>query len=189
MTASKAACAVHGCKRPPYQSREYCAPHRARHYRYGDPLGKPEPWRRDLAGQRFGRLIAVEYDTTKHAWVCLCDCGAWSRVRAWSLTSGGSRSCGQRRRHLVARSYPQAHEHLRAIRGRAAAHPCARCTRPARHWSYRREHAKHRIESEFGPWSPSPEDYEALCVQCHKRADLTALAIEQAAANGLHPLF
>lgn len=189
MTRSEGACIVDGCTRPLYQSNRFCAPHRARYYRYGDPLGQAAPWRRDLCGQRFGLLTVGAYDQDRRAWVCRCDCGAETRVRAWSLTAGETRTCGQRRRHLVPRAYSQAHEHVTALRGRASDQTCVRCTRSARHWAYRREGARQRLDSEFGPWSPHPADYEPLCVRCHKRSDLHAIATARAQAQGLHPLF
>lgn len=189
MTPSGASCIVDGCTKPLYQSNRYCAPHRARYYRYGDPLGQAAPRRRDLSGQRFGLLTVGAYDQDRRAWVCTCDCGALTFVRAWSLAAGETRSCGQRRRHLTPRTYWQAHEHVTALRGRAADQTCGRCGRNARHWAYRREGALLRFESESGPWSPRPEDYEPLCVRCHKRGDLHAIATERAQAQGLHPLF
>ena len=52
----------------------------------------------DLTGQRFGRLTVVERAENtaegKARWLCKCDCGEQVRVRAESLRSGGTRSCG-----------------------------------------------------------------------------------------------
>lgn len=51
----------------------------------------------DLAGQRFGRLTAIErVDAVKGygMWRCQCDCGNISTVRTSSLTSGQTKSCG-----------------------------------------------------------------------------------------------
>jgi hypothetical protein len=48
-------------------------------------------------GQRFGRLTAVRRDGTKHGqalWRCSCDCGRETIVRASSLKSGNTKSCG-----------------------------------------------------------------------------------------------
>lgn len=53
----------------------------------------------DLAGQRFGRLVAfapvfrVGQRRTAH-WVCVCDCGEAKIVQAQSLRKGGTLSCG-----------------------------------------------------------------------------------------------
>ena len=54
---------------------------------------------KDLAGQRFGRLIAVELagrtsDGRRLRWMCRCDCGQTTSVRAGDLSAGYSRSCG-----------------------------------------------------------------------------------------------
>ena len=51
----------------------------------------------DLSHQRFGRLIAIEpviRGDGVHVWRCLCDCGKESLVRAGSLKSGATSSCG-----------------------------------------------------------------------------------------------
>jgi len=52
----------------------------------------------DLMGQRFGRLTVIgEAESTKHGqarWLCRCDCGTESVVRADSLKSGSIKSCG-----------------------------------------------------------------------------------------------
>ncbi len=53
---------------------------------------------RDLSGQKFGRLTAVERkgkDKTGHSvWLCRCECGEMTDVRISSLTSGSTKSCG-----------------------------------------------------------------------------------------------
>lgn len=54
---------------------------------------------KDLTGQRFGRLLVVEYaGTTGNAfrtlWRCRCDCGATPVVLANSLATRRTRSCG-----------------------------------------------------------------------------------------------
>ena len=55
---------------------------------------------KDLTGQRFGRLTALEYEH-KHntgkpnsVWLCKCDCGKQTRVSSKDLTRGRSKSCG-----------------------------------------------------------------------------------------------
>jgi len=55
----------------------------------------------DLAGQRFGRLVAVAIAPQcgrRTAWTCRCDCGATPVVRAQSLRAGRTCSCGCLRR-------------------------------------------------------------------------------------------
>lgn len=58
---------------------------------------------RDLVGQRFGRLTAVEYfgrlttpsGSWRHAWRCRCDCGVIApSVSTKNLLNGTSASCG-----------------------------------------------------------------------------------------------
>ena len=52
----------------------------------------------DLAGQRFGRLTALERlderSGRSYLWRCRCDCGRETKVRASALTSGNTTSCG-----------------------------------------------------------------------------------------------
>lgn len=53
---------------------------------------------KDLAGTRFGRLVAVRcVGRTKNGnakWLCKCDCGGEKIVASWGLVSGRTNSCG-----------------------------------------------------------------------------------------------
>lgn len=62
--------------------------------------------RRELTGQRFGRLLVL-YGTNKRqkrgvVWHCRCDCGNEVDIRGDSLTSGNTRSCGCLQRERAA---------------------------------------------------------------------------------------
>ncbi len=52
----------------------------------------------DLTGRQFGRLCAVQrVENTKtgnSAWLCRCECGREKTIRASSLRSGNTKSCG-----------------------------------------------------------------------------------------------
>lgn len=51
----------------------------------------------DITGQKFGKLTVLsraENDGIHTAWNCLCDCGKEKRIRAQSLKTGMSKSCG-----------------------------------------------------------------------------------------------
>jgi hypothetical protein len=51
----------------------------------------------DLAGARFGRLLAIKRASKRgagHRWFCRCDCGKTCIVQGGSLRNGGTRSCG-----------------------------------------------------------------------------------------------
>jgi hypothetical protein len=55
------------------------------------------PALRNLAGERFGRLLAVERAGkrgSRYVWLCSCDCGGVATVVVSELTSGSTRSCG-----------------------------------------------------------------------------------------------
>ena len=57
--------------------------------------------RKDLTGQKFGKLTAIEYDHSEKGkvyWKCLCDCGNEIVVSAGNLREGGQKSCGCSRR-------------------------------------------------------------------------------------------
>lgn len=55
---------------------------------------------KDLTGQRFGKLIVLEFDeiesNNKKAvyWKCKCDCGNITSKLAYNLSSGATKSCG-----------------------------------------------------------------------------------------------
>ena len=52
----------------------------------------------NLAGKRFGKLVAIEYaysNKSKNAvWRCVCDCGNETFVNSQRLKSGKTKSCG-----------------------------------------------------------------------------------------------
>lgn len=58
----------------------------------------------DLAGQRFGMLVAIERGepsrTGSSRWWCVCDCGERRLVGANNLQQGGTSSCGCRRNQI-----------------------------------------------------------------------------------------
>jgi hypothetical protein len=53
---------------------------------------------KDLAGNRYGRLVAVRYEGHNARrvalWLCKCDCGKEKIIPAISLRRGESKSCG-----------------------------------------------------------------------------------------------
>lgn len=62
---------------------------------------------KDRTGERYGRLIVLEYygkdKRGKHLWRCKCDCGNEKVVVADNLSSGKSNSCGCLKREFLAR--------------------------------------------------------------------------------------
>jgi hypothetical protein len=60
---------------------------------------------KDLTGQKFGRLTAVEVvgraKCRDSIWSCVCDCGTKTNVRGSSLTNGHTQSCGCLSRELA----------------------------------------------------------------------------------------
>ena len=52
----------------------------------------------DIAGQRFGRLVAVRVAQSKpRKWLCRCDCGNDTVVLTRDLRNGNTTSCGCRK--------------------------------------------------------------------------------------------
>ncbi len=54
--------------------------------------------RKDISGQRFGKLVAIQPLRTEKKlgtiWQCQCDCGNYVEVPVSRLTSGNTKSCG-----------------------------------------------------------------------------------------------
>lgn len=54
--------------------------------------------RKDITGQRFGKVVAISPATQnpdgRWNWLCQCDCGIQFVTRSASLLSGGTKSCG-----------------------------------------------------------------------------------------------
>ena len=63
---------------------------------------------KDITGQRFGRLVALERLNKKRGssflWRCQCDCGKTVETSANSLLSGNTRSCGCLRIEAIRRT-------------------------------------------------------------------------------------
>ena len=61
----------------------------------------------DIAGQRFGRVVAVERSGSadrNSLWICRCDCGNEFVTKGVSLRNGGTQSCGCARAESSAES-------------------------------------------------------------------------------------
>jgi hypothetical protein len=170
-------CAVEGCAKPATpKKRGWCYAHYMRNYRYGSPTAPKRRQYVDVAGQRFGRLVAVEHEPApSRFWVCLCDCGATRLAAYEALHKGLATSCGapdcQRKDEV---GYSGVHERLRTRRGPARRHPCVDCGLPARHWSYDRTDPDERhmvIGAKRYPYSMDETRYVPRCVSCHSRFD------------------
>ena len=58
----------------------------------------------DLTGQKFGRWTVLEKAPSKNKavyWICQCECGEIKEVKAASLRSGKSKSCGCLQKDLL----------------------------------------------------------------------------------------
>jgi len=140
----------------------------------------------DLAGVRFGRLVALRrvgtYSNGEAVWLCSCACGAETSTPAYSLRTGHTRSCGclksehgvrmgkAHRRSVV--GYQGAHWRTRRVRGKAVEQTCP-CGAPAAHWAYNHADPDERTEIGRGMYSMDPQYYVAMCVPCHSQMDAT----------------
>lgn len=66
----------------------------------------------DLAGQRFGFLVATypSHNKDRAGWVCLCDCGAETFASTNYLRAGRKKSCGCKRQHLIDEAFRITHD-------------------------------------------------------------------------------
>lgn len=79
---------------------------------------------KDITGQRFGRLVALERLNKKRGssflWRCQCDCGNMVETSANSLLSGNTRSCGCLRVEAIRRTnakYGSVADRMRLVDG------------------------------------------------------------------------
>lgn len=81
----------------------------------------------------------------------------------------------------VALGYKGAHKRVRAMRGKASAHPCASCGGRAAEWAYGHGDTSSEMTQTlhvFGKppraiaYSPNPDYYEPMCHPCHVSGDM-----------------
>ena len=64
----------------------------------------------DITGQRFGRLVALEY-MDRSQWRCLCDCGNETTSQGEHLRAGRTKSCGCLSRERLAQGRQAKRKH------------------------------------------------------------------------------
>lgn len=99
-----------------------------------------KPKHKDLAGQRFGRLLVLERAGTSHKRSalrsCACDCGAMTVRQGQSLCAGAAQSCGCLRKERVAEANAKRlRRHGETVGGQSRTYRAwcamvARCTNP-----------------------------------------------------------
>jgi len=115
---------------------------------------------RELRGERFGKLVAVEHIGFTAAgmsrWLCRCDCGNHVSVQLSSLTHNRTRSCG------CQRQMGRIPDHLRQYKAELAIFYSAKGRCSSNHPRYGGRGIEFRFKSfaeffaELGP-RPSPE--------------------------------
>lgn len=72
---------------------------------------------KDVTGQTFTRLTAVEKDTELGKWKCSCVCGSEVLVRLAQLSNGSTKSCGCLQKEKASVSITNQHKEKRRSRG------------------------------------------------------------------------
>lgn len=162
-------CSLDGCDRP-IKARGLCSAHYFRQRRNGTP-GDATIWDRtraactvegcDRPNEAHGLCQLHGRRVSKGGSPDFLGSQAWDMNPAWKGAEVG---------------YTAAHDRVRSVRGPATAQACASCGGTAQHWAYTHDDPA-ALRTEKGiPYSSDPAYYEALCVPCHKNADLARLA-------------
>lgn len=167
-------CKVDGCAKPP-RTHGFCYAHYMKNWRYGTPTPEHEPRWLDLIGQQFGHLTVIARAEDK--WLCQCDCGATTEVRAGDLNNGNITGCGDWRAHPRTETpgYGSLHTRIQRDRGRADDHACVDCGQQAEQWSYDHTDPNELMHFRDGgeyPYSLDINRYEPRCISCHRRFDM-----------------
>lgn len=97
----------------------------------------------DLRGERFGRLVALEYlhrEKGKPVWRCKCDCGKEAFPRPDALMYGVAKSCGCLSRDTAIKTHTK-HGHARHLKGN---HSKSVWSREYMSWSHMRMRTRAR---------------------------------------------
>lgn len=165
------------CKDRARRARDRAAG-RITHVRKG-PSTRPRPVKHK-PGDRHGSLVIVARLGTVNGSarvLCRCDCGIDKELSLQNVLSGKTLDCASREHHPDPRfkgdriTYDGAHNRVKAIKGSASRHPCARCGNPAEQWAYSHaDVAQQQMNDgrEKGrPYSANTDHYMPLCRSCH----------------------
>lgn len=137
---------------------------------------------KNIVGQKFGRLLAIKRVGFAEKggdaiWLCQCDCGSLIKVKIGNLSSGNTKSCGCLSKEMLKERRGENHPcwkgddvgyfsaHIWLRKNKSKPKFCERCEkRPACHLSFNGKGME---------WSRNPDDYEWLCVSCHRLKDLS----------------
>jgi hypothetical protein len=103
----------------------------------------------------------------RSGWTQSCGCLIGEGIRARNTARRGTPNLKLRRANAT---YGAAHKRLIYAKGRASAHRCVDCGKPAGHWSYTYTDPDELL-SDRGPYSLDPNHYVPRCPTCHKRHD------------------
>lgn len=175
-TKASHTCSVPGCSRVAgslVESARVCLMHYKRWARTGsmsrDAILKARVADRDALIAEMKRLYLGGMSTTEVGAALKRDASHVSRT----LRESGVQMRPRKRVRTNEITYGAAHMRVRSDRGSARRYICT-CGAPAAQWSYTHSDPN-EMRSREGAYSPDPQYYIALCVPCHKRADLDRL--------------
>lgn len=74
---------------------------------------------KDLTNQKFGYLTALKIDTNpknqRIKWICICECGNYTSVASYQLTSGKTLSCGCKKHESKNQTHGMRHTRIYSI--------------------------------------------------------------------------
>lgn len=156
-----------------------------------------DPRTDDLTGRVFGKLTVIGFvfknerqangtaGRRRTDWLCRCECGTEKRINGQSLKRGKTKSCGCIRKNgesVFANpsqvNYSLIHAMVKRRKGKATAHKCVVCGKPATCWSYDHLDPDEHVEEHFVDgipirklvFSTDPSHYQAKCTK-HNIAD------------------
>jgi hypothetical protein len=189
-------CSVEKCgKETKHNNSPYCYAHYMKNWRYGTPTPEHAKFRKDLTGNRIGKLTVVSHRSTAR-WNCICDCGT-EVVRSTgdlnrSVRRGTIATCGPDNgcRRITDAGYSLVHQRIRFDRGPASAFQCINnCGVNAQHWAYDHcdpyeVYSDHPLTAGIA-YSRDVNRYVPLCAKCHKRFDMDRVMEKRASFQAI----
>lgn len=130
----------------------------------------------DLKGQKFGRLLVLNFSHTnkKVYWLCKCDCGTKHTVRGNNLKSGRVTSCGCYLKELLIKNYVEKTQFL--WKGNkvklSALHTRMRKRVPKRELcQFCNKSSSFDLANKSQEYKTTVDDWMWLCKSCHRRYD------------------
>lgn len=155
-------CSLDGCDRP-HQGRGFCDTHLQRFIKYGDPGPAA------IEARNPGAKCSIDgcvRPASARGW-CNAHYLRWRKTGdpLTPLPERGPRWLG------AEASYNAVHLRLRAERGPATSHECARCGARADEWAFDHSDMNAKVDDLGRAYSTDLSTYLALCRSCHRSLD------------------